>query len=156
MISFLWFENSQKFTKKHKSIKILPKTVLVRNIALIFNLEKLRYLEKRVVREPCKRRSACNALILWIKDFSCTKNGVFFSAGRKIFGPSYFVTALGISTFWIIYRTRTIITRSWILTIHKDRFFGKKLLENKEMVFQNGVKNIHVAAYNGARTVCIT
>jgi len=31
--------------------------------------------------------------------------------------------------------------------------FLKKLLKNKEMDFGNGVKNIHAAAYNGARTV---
>ena len=34
-----------------------------------------------------------------------------------------------------------------------DRIFWKKLLENKELVFKNGVKNIQAAAYNGARTV---
>jgi hypothetical protein len=37
--------------------------MLFRNIALIFSLEKLCYLENRVVREPCKRRSAC--IIVW-------------------------------------------------------------------------------------------
>ena len=60
MISFLWYENSQKVTKKSQNLlKVLPKTVLFRNIALIFSLEKPCYLENRVVREPCKRRSAC-------------------------------------------------------------------------------------------------
>ena len=49
-------KNSQNF------IKIWPKTVLFRNIALIFSLEKPCYLENRVVREPCKRRSACISL----------------------------------------------------------------------------------------------
>ena len=34
-------------------------------------------------------------------------------------------------------------------------FSEKKLLKNKEMVFENGVKNIQAAAYNGARTVDI-
>ena len=34
--------------------------MLFRNIALIFSLEKPCYLENRVVREPCKWRSACN------------------------------------------------------------------------------------------------
>ena len=29
----------------------------------------------------------------------------------------------------------------------------KNLLKNKEMVFENGVKNIQAAAYNGARMV---
>ena len=53
-----------------------------------------------------------------------------------------------------VYRTRAIISRSWIQAIHKDRIFWKKLLKNKEMVFGNGVKNIQAAAYNGARTVC--
>ena len=32
-----------------------------------------------------------------------------------------------------------IRNRSWKLTIHKDRTFWKNLLENKEMVFKNGV-----------------
>ena len=60
MISFLWYENSQKVTKKSQNLlKVLPKTVLFRNIALIFSLEKPCYLENHVVREPCKRRSAC-------------------------------------------------------------------------------------------------
>jgi hypothetical protein len=31
--------------------------------------------------------------------------------------------------------------------------YWKKLLENKEMFFENGVKSIQAAAYNGARTV---
>ena len=35
-----------------------------------------------------------------------------------------------------------IINGSWILTVHKDRFSPKTLLENKEMDFKNGVKNI--------------
>ena len=53
-----------------------------------------------------------------------------------------------------IYRTRALITnRSWILAIHKDRIFWKNLLENKEMVFKNAVKNIQAAAYNGVNTV---
>ena len=46
----------------HKSqnlLKVLSKTVLFRNIALIFNLKKPCYLENRVVREPCKQRSVC-------------------------------------------------------------------------------------------------
>ena len=46
-----------------------------------------------------------------------------------------------------------IRNRSWILTIHKDRILWKNLLENKEMDFKNGVKNIPAAGYNGARTV---
>ena len=46
-----------------------------------------------------------------------------------------------------------ITSRSWIQAIHKDRIFWKNLLKNKEMVFENGVKNIQAAAYNGARTV---
>ena len=53
----------KKFTKIYKKsqnlLKVLPKTVLFRNTALIFSLEKLCYLENRVVREPCKQRSAC-------------------------------------------------------------------------------------------------
>ena len=53
MISFLWYENSQKVTKKSQNLlKVLPKTVLFRHIALIFSLKKPCYLENRVVREP--------------------------------------------------------------------------------------------------------
>ena len=52
----------KKFTKIYKKtqnlLKVLQKTVLFRNIALIFNLEKSCYLENRVAREPCKQRSA--------------------------------------------------------------------------------------------------
>ena len=49
------------------------------------------------------------------------------------------------------YRTRhfnllLITNRSWILAIDNDRIFWKNLLENKEMVFKNGV-------YDGALTV---
>ena len=51
----------KKLQKKSQNLlKVLPKTVLFRNIALIFSLEKPCYLENRVVREPCKRRSACS------------------------------------------------------------------------------------------------
>ena len=39
------------------------------------------------------------------------------------------------------------------LTKHKDGFFPKNLLENKEMVFKKWVKNKQTAGYNGARTV---
>ena len=53
----------------------------------------------------------------------------------------------------MIYRTRAILSRSWLQAIHKYRIFLKNLLKNKEMVFENGVKNIQAAAYNGARTV---
>ena len=62
-----WFHSFD--IKNHKKIqnlsKILPKTVLFRNIVLIFNLEKPCYLENRVVREPCERRSACTLNTLW-------------------------------------------------------------------------------------------
>jgi hypothetical protein len=44
-----------------------------------------------------------------------------------------------------IYRTCAIISRSWLQAIHKDRIFLKNLLKNKEMVFENGVKNIQAA-----------
>ena len=60
-----WFHSfdmkiHKKFQKKSQNLlKVLPKTVLFRNIALIFSLEKPCYLENRVVREPCKQRSAC-------------------------------------------------------------------------------------------------
>ena len=54
-----------------------------------------------------------------------------------------------------MYRTRAILSRSWIQAIHKDRLFWKNLLKNKEIVFENGVQNIQAAAYNGARTVFV-
>jgi hypothetical protein len=46
-----------------------------------------------------------------------------------------------------------ITNRSWILAIHKNRIFWKNLLENKEIVFKNGVKNIQAIAYNAAPKV---
>ena len=46
-----------------------------------------------------------------------------------------------------------ITSRSWIQAIHEEIIFWKNLLKNKEIVFENGVKNIQAAAYNGARTV---
>ena len=36
------------------------------------------------------------------------------------------------------------------------KIFWKNLLKNKEMVFENGVKNIQAVAYNGAHTVIKT
>ena len=49
--------------------------------------------------------------------------------------------------------SRSITSRSWIQAIHKDRILLKNLLKNKDMVFENGVRNIQAAAYNGARTL---
>ena len=51
------------------------------------------------------------------------------------------------------YKPLLIRRRSWIQAIHKDRIFWKNLLKNKEMVLENGVKNIQAAAYNGPRTI---
>ena len=57
------------------------------------------------------------------------------------------------------YRTRAIITRSWLETALeywpyiRTEFSEKNLLENKEMVSKKWVKNIQTAGYNGARTV---
>ena len=70
-----WFHSfdmkiHKKLQKKSQNLlKVLPKTVLFRNIALIFSLEKPCYLENRVVREPCKRRSACTWYLIWYKIF---------------------------------------------------------------------------------------
>ena len=55
-----------------------------------------------------------------------------------------------------IYRRPAIISRSWLQAIleykpYIRREFSKKnLLKNKEMVFENGAKNIQAEAYNGA------
>ena len=55
------------------------------------------------------------------------------------------------------YRTRAIISRSWLEAALeykpyiRTEFSEKNLLKNKEMVFGNGIKNIQAAAYNGAR-----
>ena len=51
------------------------------------------------------------------------------------------------------YRRRAIITRSWILNVHKARILWKNILENKEMAFKNGVVNLQAAGYNCTRTV---
>ena len=48
---------------------------------------------------------------------------------------------------------RFIRNSSWTLTIHKDRIFSKKLLENKEMDFKNQAMNIQAAGYSSACTV---
>ena len=53
------------------------------------------------------------------------------------------------------YKPLLIRRHSWIQAIHKGRIFWKNLLKNKEMVFENGVKNIQAAACNGACTVVI-
>ena len=58
-----------------------------------------------------------------------------------------------------MYRTGTIISCSLLqaaLEYKPYKKFWKNLLKNKEMVFENGVKNIQAAAYNGARTVVIS
>ena len=34
--------------------------------------------------------------------------------------------------------------------MHKSKNFWKNLLENKEIVFKNGVKKVQAVAYNGA------
>ena len=55
-----------------------------------------------------------------------------------------------------MYRTRAIISRFWVQAIQKNRIFRKKnLLKKKEMVFENGVKSVQAAAYNGACTVSV-
>ena len=60
----------KKLQKKSQNLlKVLPKTVPFRNIALIFSLKKPCYLENRVVREPCKRRSACKTFLGHSKTF---------------------------------------------------------------------------------------
>ena len=74
IISFFWYQKLTKIDKNSQNfIKICPKTVLFRNIALIFSLEKPCYLENRVVREPCKRRTACTRIHtrLHFNQFSC-------------------------------------------------------------------------------------
>ena len=48
-----------------------------------------------------------------------------------------------------------IRNRSWILTIYKNRIFWKKLFENKVTVFNNVIKDIQTASYNGTHTVYI-
>ena len=52
-----------------------------------------------------------------------------------------------------MYCTRAIITRSWILTIHKARISRKKPLEKTFLDIKKWVKSIQTAGYNGARTV---
>ena len=59
--------------KSQNLLKVLPKTVLSRNIALISSLEKQCYLENRVVREPCKRRNACKTFINSTKNYNLCK-----------------------------------------------------------------------------------
>ena len=49
-----------------------------------------------------------------------------------------------------IYRTHAIITRSWILAIHKDRTFWKTSLKQRNGLHKWGNKN---TSYNGTRAV---
>ena len=65
IISFFWYQKLTKIDKNSQNfMKIWLKTVLFRNIALICSLEKQCYLENRVVREPCKRRTACSRYMI--------------------------------------------------------------------------------------------
>ena len=58
----------------------------------------------------------------------------------------YFISSFIFSKdkFWLQYARNhyqlLIRNRSWILAIHKDRIFWKNLLENKVIVFKNGIK----------------
>ena len=81
MISFLWYENSQKVTKRSQNLlEVLPKTVLFRKIALIFS--KTVSLENCVVKEPCKPSARVNFCIQYFylagifAFFSCTNHSL--------------------------------------------------------------------------------
>ena len=79
----------KKLQKKSQTLlKVLPKTVLFRNVVLIFSLEKPCYLENSVVREPCKPRSACILKII-------TPN-ILQSSGMDLLEP-YMNSGLGIA-----------------------------------------------------------
>ena len=67
----------------------------------------------------------------------------------------YFQPNWYFSHFYVDNKPLLITSRSWIQAIHKDRIFWKNLPKNKEMVFENGVKNLKAAAHNGASTVSI-
>ena len=54
------------------------------------------------------------------------------------------------------YRKRSIITRFWILTIHKARILRKKSLEKTFLDFKMWIKSIQTVGFNGAHTVCTT
>jgi hypothetical protein len=70
---------------------------------------------------------------------------------------SYYLWSKVFVCFYVPYahhhNSLLIRNRSWILTVHNDKIFWKNLLENKEMVLKNGVKNIQAVGYNGTRTV---
>ena len=51
--------------------------------------------------------------------------------------------------------TRTIITCSWILTIHKDRILWKTFLEKTFLTSKKWVKNLQTSGYNGAHMLII-
>ena len=69
-------QKPQNFIEIYENQNILwkfnQKTKLFRKIGRIFSLEKPCYLENRVVRDPCKRRTAC--IILQRSE----KRGTFF------------------------------------------------------------------------------
>ena len=89
-------------------------------------------------------------------------------ANRCKMGPNIFLSSLKSHSkknlFWTFFldipytrhhKPLLIRRRSWIQVIHKDRIFWKNLLQNKDMVFGDGVKNKQAAAYNGACTEVI-
>ena len=76
-------KNWQNLTQSYKIGKNLPKTMLFRNIVLIFSLEKPSQLENRVVKEPCKRSTACTYIYKKFLDTLChahsgARKGNFF------------------------------------------------------------------------------
>ena len=55
--------------------------------------------------------------------------------------------------YFCIYRIRAMITRSWILIIHKARILRKKTPDKMFLDFKKWVKSIQTAGYNGVCTV---
>jgi hypothetical protein len=97
-------------------------------------------------------RAACNQERLMM---ACVRYIYFLFLDLVALKPKFFLIALmSLEIPYARHHKPLLITsHSWIQAIHKDRSFWKNLLENKEMVFENGVKNIQAAAYNGAHTV---
>ena len=52
------------------------------------------------------------------------------------------------SLLWLCHHNTLLITScSWVLIIYKDRIYWKNLVENKEIVFKNGIISIQALCY---------
>ena len=85
-----------------------------------------------------------------------SQNFVSFSEYMKFIVTRFFGPFLRENAFLKIrfsYRTRAIINRSWMLTVHKGTILRKDLLKKFFLAFPNVVKHIQIAGYDGVYTI---